>query len=152
MKNYYKILEVSSTATQEEIKKSFRCLAKKYHPDRNKDNEEALRKFQDISEAYEVIGKEDSRKKYDEKLNSNARKNNFTKREEAKKEQKGASKEKGTSANAKKASIENLNSYFESFFGFSANSNDINQDKLKKNKNPIDVSNMFDSYFNMKKK
>ena len=152
MKNYYKILEVSSTATQDEIKKSFRSLAKKYHPDRNKDNEEALRKFQDISEAYEVIGKEDSRKKYDEKLNSNARKNNFTKREEAKKEQKGASKEKGTSANAKKASIENLNSYFESFFGFSANSNDINQDKLKKNKNPIDVSNMFDSYFNMKKK
>ena len=152
MKNYYKILEVSSTATQEEIKKSFRCLAKKYHPDRNKDNEEALRKFQDISEAYEVIGKEDSRKKYDEKLNSSARKNDFTKREEARKEQKRASKEKGTSANGKKASMENLSSYFESFFGFSANSNDINQDKLKKNKNPIDVSNMFDSYFNMKKK
>lgn len=47
-------------------------------------------------------------------------------------------------------SIENLNKYFESFFGFNANSNDINKEKLKKEKNPIDTSKMFDSFFNIK--
>lgn len=153
MKDYYKILNVSSTATQDEIKKSFRNLAKKYHPDRNKDNEEALRMFQDIGEAYEVIGKEDSRKKYDEKLNSNARKNNFTGgKKESQKSQASGKTSTSSSAASKKASMDNLGSYFESFFGFSPNSNDINKDKLKKNNNPIDVSDMFDRYFSMKKK
>lgn len=65
MKDYYKILEVSENATKDDIKKSFKRLAKKYHPDINKDNKEAEQKFKEISEAYEVLGKEDERKKYD---------------------------------------------------------------------------------------
>lgn len=151
MKNYYKILEIETTAEQVDIKKAFRSLAKKYHPDRNKDNEEALRKFQDINEAYEVLGKEDSRKKYDESLRkSEERKNSFSqKRSEAKGSQNtGRVKKTGNT----KVDFENLNSYFENFFGFSADSERINKDKLKKNKNPLDVSNMFNEFFKVKKK
>ena len=55
-KNYYEILEVSRNASQEEIKKSYKKLALKYHPDKNKDNEEATNKFKEIAEAYDTLG------------------------------------------------------------------------------------------------
>lgn len=65
-KDYYKILGVDKTASQDTIKKSFRKLAKKYHPDANPGNKSAEEKFKEVSEAYEVIGDEDKRKKYDQ--------------------------------------------------------------------------------------
>ncbi len=65
-KDYYKILGVSKDATQDEIKKAYRKLARKYHPDRNKNNKEAEEKFKEINEAYEVLGNPENRKKYDE--------------------------------------------------------------------------------------
>ncbi len=65
-KNYYKILEVPEDATQEVIKKSFRKLAKKYHPDTNSGNQEAAQKFQEINEAYSILGDEEKKKSYDE--------------------------------------------------------------------------------------
>ncbi|KAA5654844.1 J domain-containing protein, partial [Pseudomonas aeruginosa] len=49
----------------EDIKKAYRRLAKKYHPDLNPNDKEAQEKFKDINEAYEVLGDEDKRKKYD---------------------------------------------------------------------------------------
>lgn len=151
MKNYYKILEIEPTAEQADIKKAFRTLAKKYHPDRNKDNEEALRKFQDINEAYEVLGKEDSRKKYDDSLKkADEKKTNFSSKRDTGKSSHNSGKAK-KSGNTK-ADFENLNSYFENFFGFSANSDYVNEDKLNKNKNPLDVSNMFNAFFKVKKK
>ncbi|NCB39737.1 MAG: hypothetical protein EOM80_13315 [Erysipelotrichia bacterium] len=65
MIDYYKILEVSQTASKDEIKKAFKRLAKKYHPDINKGDHKAEEKFKEISEAYEVLGRDDERKKYD---------------------------------------------------------------------------------------
>ncbi len=65
-KDYYKILGVSKDATKEEIKRAYRKLAKKYHPDLNPDNrEEAEEKFKEISEAYEVLMDDEKRAIYD---------------------------------------------------------------------------------------
>lgn len=65
MKDYYKILSVSPNASQEEIKKAYRRLAKKYHPDVNRGDAAAEEKFKEIQEAYEVLGDEQKRKQYD---------------------------------------------------------------------------------------
>lgn len=65
-KDYYKVLGVEKKATQDEIKKAYRKLAVKYHPDKNKDNKEAENKFKEINEANEVLSDKEKRKKYDE--------------------------------------------------------------------------------------
>ena len=64
-KDYYEILEVSKTASGDEIKKSFRKLAMQYHPDRNPGDKEAEAKFKEINEAYEVLKDEQKRAAYD---------------------------------------------------------------------------------------
>jgi curved DNA-binding protein len=64
-KDYYKILGIERSATQDDIKKAFRKLAHEYHPDKNKGNEEASKKFKEASEAYSVLGDENKRKQYD---------------------------------------------------------------------------------------
>jgi curved DNA-binding protein len=64
-KDYYKILGVDKKASQDEIKKAYRKLAVKYHPDKNQGNKEAEERFKEIGEAYEVLGDVEKRKKYD---------------------------------------------------------------------------------------
>ncbi len=64
-KDYYSILGVTKTATQEDIKKAFRKLARKYHPDVNPGDKAATEKFKEISEAYEVLSDPEKRQKYD---------------------------------------------------------------------------------------
>lgn len=66
MSDYYKILGVSKNATQEEIKKAYKKLAKEHHPDLNKHNTESEKKFKEINEAYSVIGNEQKRAQYDQ--------------------------------------------------------------------------------------
>ena len=61
MKDYYKILEIEENATDDDIKKSYRALSKKYHPDVNPEGEE---KFKEIAEAYEVLGNKAKREQY----------------------------------------------------------------------------------------
>lgn len=63
--DYYETLEVAKGATVEEIKKSYRRLAMKYHPDRNQGNAEAEAKFKEINEAYEILKDDQKRAAYD---------------------------------------------------------------------------------------
>lgn len=64
--DYYKVLGVSKTATEKEIKNAYRKLARKHHPDLNPDNKEAEKKFKELNEANEVLSDPASRKKYDQ--------------------------------------------------------------------------------------
>jgi curved DNA-binding protein len=64
-RDYYEVLGVSRKATEEEMKKAYRKLALKYHPDRNKGNKEAEERFKEINEAYAVLSDKEKRKQYD---------------------------------------------------------------------------------------
>ena len=144
-KDYYKILEVPEDASDDVIKKSFRKLAKKYHPDTNGGNQQAAERFQEINEAYSVLGDEAKRKAYDENRKYGA----------------GPQKQTGSSQTTKKAAGANP------FAGFSAQNfkmdfGDMMFDELNKGKqekkptgNPMDfsdVSSQFANFFGFRPK
>src|SRR3954454_23665685 len=64
--NLYKVLEVSKEATPDEIRRSYRRLARKYHPDANPGDKKAEDRFKEIQHAYEVLSKPEKRREYDE--------------------------------------------------------------------------------------
>ena len=77
VKDYYNILEVNKNATDEEIKKSYRKLSKKYHPDLNPNNVEAENKFKEIAEAYSILSDKDKKSNYDNYGDPSGRQNQF---------------------------------------------------------------------------
>ncbi len=84
-KSLYEILNVTEKSSQDEIKKAYRQLSLKYHPDKNPGNPEVVGKFQEISEAYETLGNEEKRQQYDmmqknpfARMNSNMGSNNMS--------------------------------------------------------------------------
>ncbi len=64
-RDYYEVLGVEKSASQEDLKKAYRKLAMQFHPDRNPDNKEAEEKFKEAAEAYEILSNDDKRQKYD---------------------------------------------------------------------------------------
>ncbi|MGM0445085.1 MAG: molecular chaperone DnaJ [Bacillota bacterium] len=76
-KDYYDILGVSKDASQKEIKKAYRKLAKKYHPDMNDGENKSSEKFKEISEAYEILSNPDKRKRYDQYGHSGINEDDF---------------------------------------------------------------------------
>ena len=65
-RDYYEVLGVSKTASADEIKKAYRKLAIKYHPDKNPGDKEAEEKFKEAAEAYDVLSNQEKRQKYDQ--------------------------------------------------------------------------------------
>src|SRR5260370_5139510 len=65
-RDYYEVLGVPRTASEDDIRKEYRKLARKHHPDVNPGDKSAESKFKEINEAYEVLGDADKRRKYDE--------------------------------------------------------------------------------------
>ena len=142
--DYYKILEVSENADILKIKKQYRKLAMKYHPDRNAGDERAAKKFREISEAYEVLSNGEKRKEYDYKRENE---NNHTKK-------------KNDKENFKNKYSENNFSFGKEFFKSAAEmkgmfENSFGLDKMIKNKAKDEkesVKSRFESFFDMKEK
>src|SRR3954462_4392491 len=65
-KDFYAVLGVSASASQDEIKKQYRRLPEKHHPDKNPNEPKAAERFKEISEAYQVLGDAEKRKQYDQ--------------------------------------------------------------------------------------
>ncbi|MCX7746222.1 MAG: DnaJ domain-containing protein [Clostridia bacterium] len=146
MKSYYEILEIRRSASPEEIKKAYRVLAKKFHPDINPGNREAEERFKEINEAYNTLGDETLKKAYDDKLDGKS---------EAK-EGPGSNKKRtqgGQSAQNQYQNIdlEDIEKSFENFFGFNPKTKKPSMKKENK-KNPLDATGFFDQYFGVKKK
>lgn len=142
--DYYKILEVSENADILKIKKQYRKLAMKYHPDRNAGDERAAKKFREITEAYEVLSNGEKRKEYDYKRENE---NNHTKK-------------KNDKENFKNKYSENNFSFGKEFFKSAAEmkgmfENSFGLDKMGKNKAKAEkesVKSRFESFFDMKEK
>ena len=151
-KNYYTVLGLDSTAnaTQEEIKRAYRRLSKKYHPDANPGDRQAEDRFREISEAYAVLGDETKRKEYDSRL-----------RQEGQRQKKKPEQENRKSGGMKRApesrefDIGNMSANFERFFGFHPESGEIHEEQLKKTgkkkANPLDTSDLFEKYMGIRR-
>jgi len=157
--NYYEILGVTREATAKDIKKAYKKLAKKWHPDLNRDNlEVANEKMREINVAYATLSDEVKRMDYNKKLDG----------ESAKSAQKGSagaqgapprtSRKRSSTATSGKVDIGNIHSSFESFFGFNPHTREVtNEDKLntfaqqKRKKNPLDTTDFFQKFMGFKK-
>lgn len=113
--DYYKILELDKTASQADIKKAYRKLARKLHPDLNPNDKEAQQKFQRVNEANEVLSDPEKRKKYDQYGKDWEHADAF---EEAKRNQGGRSSGSGrTYSGSGNYSNHDFSDFFESMFG-----------------------------------
>src|SRR5678816_2785918 len=112
--DYYKILGIPNTATQDEIKKAYRKLARKMHPDLNPNDKEAHKKFQQINEANEVLSDPEKRKKYDQYGKDWKHAEEF---EKAKQQQKQRTYPGGGNEFFGSGGDDNFSDFFESLFG-----------------------------------
>ena len=155
---YYEILGVDRNATAQEIKKAYRRLAKKWHPDLNRDNVEvAGQKMREINIAYDTLSKEVSRIDYDKKLDAEAARSAGAKQSARREPPKSAPKTSRKTP-AGKVDFEGIHGSFESFFGFNPKTHEVtDEDKLntftsnKKKKNPLDTTDFFEKFMGIKR-
>ena len=142
--DYYRILEIKEDADFSEIKKKYRKLAIKYHPDKNPGDDEAVKKFREITEAYEILGDEKKRKEYDNKR-----------------------KFKNGQKNKKNENLKNKNNFSDNNFSFGKEffksasemkemfENSFNLNKMGKKKAEMEKENIkgrFENFFDMQNK
>ena len=161
MANYYEILGVERTATLQEIKKAYKKLAKKWHPDLNRDNlKQAEEKMKDINVAYGVLSDEVARIDYNKKLDRESSGTGSTAKKKSRYNQsrsENATANKTSSKTSAHINFENVNDHFASFFGFNPKTHEvINEDKLntfaskKRKKNPLDTTDFFEKFMGFK--
>ncbi len=148
MKNYYEILNVKTTATADEIKKSFRKLAKQYHPDQNPNDEKVAEKFNEVSEAYKVLSDEDERKKYDDRLNGNNYSGNpFERRANADSGSQGANVNRDFNMSEDMFKSMGSGRGFADYFGFDPKSKEVNMNKGENNSGAMRTEDAFKHIF-----
>ena len=160
MLNYYEILGVERTATLQEIKKAYKKLAKKWHPDLNRDNlKQAEEKMKDINVAYGILSDEIARIDYNKKLDKESANTGSKTKSKPKFNQKQTEKSnvKNTSSHSANINFNNVNDHFASFFGFNPKTHEVtNEDKLntftpkKRKKNPLDTTDFFEKFMGFK--
>ncbi|QDY83679.1 J domain-containing protein [Paenibacillus polymyxa] len=149
MTNYYELLGVGRDASEAEIKKAYRKLAKQYHPDTNQGSEEATRKFKLIHEAYNTLRDEALRQAYDAELIRKATGTSGEQQERAR----GAASSGGTRKTTKGFNPADIGTDFEQFFGFHPKTKEGSPGKkTKKSGDPTDTSAMFNQFFGIRKK
>ncbi|CAM3808793.1 J domain-containing protein [Marinicrinis lubricantis] len=141
MKTYYDILGVARNASADDIKKAYRKLAKKHHPDANQGNPESSRIFQEMVTAYQTLSDGSARQRYDAELDGRS-------------EQAGeARKQQPRTQSSAGLDMANVAQSFERFFGF-----DPKTGERKKNSReqaggqPLHANAWFESYFGVRKK
>lgn len=139
MENYYQLLGVEKTAGLKTIKKAYRKLAQKYHPDkyRDADKDRAKKQFKLITEAYEVLTSEEKRKKYDLRLS----------REAKKRKKKSGDGKAANSNNGIDLKNENLDEKFKQFFGFDPENGEKVRRKKDEKENKFSTNKIFNDYF-----
>ena len=144
MKNYYEMLGVNQNDSQESIRKAYRSLAKKYHPDLNPGDKTAEIKMREIGEAWEILGDETKRDAYDQSLLSSSRqKASFSQSNR---------QTPNTNRPMTQEDFFRMTQNFESMFAPEAIKNSA--DASQTGKNPIDTSSYFEHFmgFNESKK
>ncbi len=162
--NYYEILGVNRDATIKDIKKAYKALAKKWHPDLNRDNiKVAEEKMKELNIAYTTLSDEVARIDYNKKLDAesktSAKTGSTTQSQSGQKQRQSTSQRQSSAPTSDKVDFENIHSSFESFFGFNPKTKEVtNEDKLntfasdRKKKNPLDTTDLFEKFMGFKVK
>lgn len=155
--NYYEILGVDRNASSQELKRAYKKLAKKWHPDLNRDNlKVAEEKMKEINIAYSTLSDEVARLDYNKKLDAETAQSNKSGRQST-----GGAGQKTsartTSTSASGVNFEDINKSFSSFFGFDPKTHTVtDEDKLntfakdKRKKNPLDTGDLFEKFMGFK--
>ena len=158
--NYYEILGVNRDATIQEIKKAYKKLAKKWHPDLNRDNiKVAEEKMKEINVAYTTLSDEVARIDYNKKLDAESK--TSAKKDSSQRQtsstQKPPRQQTSTGNSSAQVDFQNIHKSFESFFGFNPHTKEVtNEDKLntfspdRKKKNPLDTTDFFEKFMGFK--
>jgi curved DNA-binding protein len=148
MRTYYDILGVSRNASQQDIKKAFRLLARKLHPDVNGGDAGAEERFKEVHEAYQVLYDEETRKAYDIRLDNTGREPSGRPDNTA-----GARTRASSGGGAIPFDKSSLEQDFQRFFGFHPKTGEATAKPGKSRPdNPLDTTAAFEQFFGRKKK